>query len=79
MKKKLELKKTTLLQLTPTEMRGVHGGTSPLIPISVRVCAMTTDKIAGAATAVATAVGSLLKNAKPADTNNISGRGECTA
>jgi hypothetical protein len=78
MKKKLALKKDTLLNLTPDTLDAVNGGVSPIITASLRFCKYT-PSIVRTIGPVVTAAKETWKHAKPADTGNISGRGECTA
>lgn len=76
MKKKLELKRDTLINLNADTLDAVNGGTSPAIfTASVRFCRYTPSIVRG----IGGAVGVTKHANKPANTDNISGRGECTA
>lgn len=77
--RKLELKRETVQPLTHGEMYDVNGGTiGPIVTASIRFCKYT-DKIVKATVPVVKATKWALDHGGPANTGNISGRGECTA
>lgn len=77
--KKLQLDRETLHDLTSATLDDVAGGTlTPISLASLRFCRYT-PAVSRAAGPIGGAISWVFKHAKPANTDNISGRGECTA
>jgi hypothetical protein len=76
---KLSLNRETVQCLTPSTLDDVAGGTVSAISMaSLRFCRYT-PAISRAAGPVGGALKWVWDHAKPANTANVSGRGECTA
>jgi len=77
--RKLQLERETLHSLMNDTLDDVAGGTVSAISMaSLRFCRYT-PTISRAAGPIGGAISWVFKHAKPANTTNISGRGECTA